>query len=70
MSSRSGNFSYDLVRLPPLPTPYKAKVTYTTAGRTYERVMVAAQTSGDCNSCHTQTGANMAPGRITIPYVP
>lgn len=23
--------------------------------------------SGDCNSCHTETGANGAPGRITIP---
>jgi len=29
--------------------------------------MTAPQTSGDCNGCHTQTGANGAPGRITLP---
>jgi len=43
--------------------PYRAKVTY--MGR--ERGMAAMQTSGDCNSCHTQTGANSAPGRILLP---
>jgi hypothetical protein len=32
-----------------------------------ERAMVAAQMSGDCNSCHTQDGANGAPGRIVAP---
>ncbi len=32
-----------------------------------ERVMVAAPTSGDCNTCHTATGANGAPGRIMLP---
>ncbi|HTR49258.1 MAG TPA: hypothetical protein VMJ10_01045 [Kofleriaceae bacterium] len=32
-----------------------------------ERDMGTAQTSGDCNSCHTQNGANMAPGRIVLP---
>ncbi len=31
------------------------------------RQMMAAQMSGDCNSCHTQAGANGAPGRIQIP---
>jgi hypothetical protein len=44
-------------------TPFKAKVTY--MGR--ERTMMTAQTSGDCNSCHTQTGTNSAPGRILLP---
>lgn len=43
--------------------PYRAKVTY--MGR--EQVMTDAQTSGDCNSCHTQAGANNAPGRILLP---
>lgn len=43
--------------------PFKAKVV---AG-TKERAMNAAQTSGDCNSCHTETGANNAPGRIAAP---
>jgi hypothetical protein len=32
-----------------------------------ERAMVTMQTSGDCNSCHTQNGANAAPGRIVLP---
>ncbi len=31
------------------------------------RSMVHAQTSGDCNACHTQAGANGAPGRIVTP---
>jgi hypothetical protein len=43
--------------------PYQAKVVY--MGR--EQVMPDPQTTGDCNSCHTQTGANGAPGRITLP---
>jgi hypothetical protein len=43
--------------------PFTAKVTY--QGRT--RAMTAAQTSGDCNGCHTQSGANGAPGRIVLP---
>ena len=32
-----------------------------------ERLMIAAQTSGDCNSCHTQAGASAAPGRLLTP---
>jgi hypothetical protein len=44
-------------------TPYRAKVTY--MGR--ERDMAATQTSGDCNSCHTQSGTMSAPGRIVLP---
>jgi mono/diheme cytochrome c family protein len=54
-----GNFSSNTA----IKTPYQAKVTY--QGR--ERLMQAMQTSGDCNSCHTQVGAKMAPGRITVP---
>jgi hypothetical protein len=54
-----GNFTYSGT----LALPYTAvvKVGSTT------RAMVAAQQSGDCNSCHTQAGANGAPGRITVP---
>ena len=55
----SGNFNSRTA----VKTPFKAKVTY--MGR--ERAMAASQTSGDCNSCHTQTGANSAPGRILLP---
>jgi hypothetical protein len=29
--------------------------------------MAAAQTVGDCNSCHTENGAQGAPGRIYLP---
>jgi hypothetical protein len=43
--------------------PYQAKVVY--KGR--ERVMVEAQMSGDCNTCHTEAGAEKAPGRIFLP---
>jgi hypothetical protein len=44
--------------------PYTAKVTF--QGK--ERAMKASQSNGDCNSCHTETGANGAPGRITLPF--
>jgi len=55
----SGNFSYQ----GSLATPYTAKVTDSNG----ERAMGAAQTSGDCNACHTQSGTNSAPGRIIVP---
>lgn len=47
-----------------LATPYTAKVVY--QGK--ERAMIASQTDGDCNACHSDTGAQAAPGRITLPY--
>lgn len=43
--------------------PYKAVIT----DGTKTRAMVGTVTSGDCNSCHTQAGANGAPGRILAP---
>ncbi len=43
--------------------PFTAKVTY--QGR--EIAMTTPQTNGDCNSCHTELGANGAPGRIHLP---
>jgi hypothetical protein len=46
-----------------LALPFHAKVVY--QGR--ERAMSAAQTSGDCNGCHTESGAMSAPGRIMLP---
>jgi hypothetical protein len=54
-----GNFDYT----GPLATPYHAKIV----GPNGESAMVAAQTSGDCNSCHTEEGASNAPGRIVAP---
>lgn len=55
----AGNFSYEGA----LALPFQAKVVY--MGR--ERVMSTPQTSGDCNGCHTQSGASGAPGRILLP---
>jgi hypothetical protein len=55
----AGNFSARAT----LTLPYNAKVVAN--GMT--RAMSAAQTSGDCNACHTQNGDNGAPGRITAP---
>jgi mono/diheme cytochrome c family protein len=56
----AGNFYLEAGNL---AYPYQAKVVY--QGR--ERVMVAAQKSGDCNDCHTQDGRQNAPGRIFLP---
>jgi hypothetical protein len=47
-----------------LPGPYKAKVVSSSG---VERVMSGTASTGDCNSCHTQSGSNSAPGRITLP---
>ncbi len=57
----SGNFF--MYSSPLLLKPYRARVEH--QGRV--RHMGAAQTSGDCNSCHTQAGSNGAPGRILAP---
>ena len=46
-----------------IPFPYHAKVAY--MGK--ERPMLQAQSNGDCNACHTDAGANSAPGRIALP---
>jgi mono/diheme cytochrome c family protein len=54
-----GNFSYSGA----IALPYQAKVIY--MGR--ERIMSTPQQSGDCNGCHTQSGAMSAPGRILLP---
>ena len=43
--------------------PFHAKVISSTG----ERDMMAAQSNGDCNYCHTPTGFNGAPGRIMAP---
>ena len=60
-----GNFFYRGA----LATPYTAQVMAGSA----VRVMAHAQTSGDCNGCHTATGTSNAsgtdpaPGRIMAP---
>ena len=55
----SGNFHSSQA----IAAPYSAKLVF--QGR--ERAMGSHQQSGDCNSCHTQAGANGAPGRLLLP---
>ena len=56
----AGNFFSEMA----VARPYHAKVVTAGGG---ERAMTAEQTSGDCNSCHTPSGATGAPGRILLP---
>ncbi len=58
-SNGAGNFSTRRA----IVAPYTVVVRY--QGR--ERVMGGPQESGDCNTCHTDTGASNAPGRILLP---
>lgn len=58
----TGNFSV-LATDAKIKMPIHAKVV----ANGQERAMEAAQTTGDCNSCHTEKGKNGAPGRITTP---
>jgi mono/diheme cytochrome c family protein len=57
----AGNFY--LQSAPGLALPYTAVVVQ--GGAT--RAMTEPQTSGDCNTCHTEAGAEGAPGRIVGP---
>jgi hypothetical protein len=54
-----GNFYYR----GSLATPYSAEVV---AGAAV-RVMTHTQVSGDCNGCHTETGASNSPGATSAP---
>lgn len=56
-----GNFNFK--SLDSIAKPFKARVEF--EGRV--RAMNGELTSGDCNKCHTQTGASDAPGRILLP---
>jgi hypothetical protein len=56
----AGNFKYEVA----VSAPYKVKVV-TKGGK--ENKMVMSPPHGDCNACHTQNGANAAPGRIVVP---
>ncbi len=65
----SGNFFLQNSRRTPVSFafPYTARVER--GGKVVEQ-MGGAQKSGDCNSCHTEKGANSAPGRIAAPLPP
>lgn len=54
-----GNFSSTTAVTPPLTALVRSSVA--------SRRMIGEVMTGDCNSCHTQMGDMMAPGRITIP---
>jgi mono/diheme cytochrome c family protein len=56
----AGNF---MLETSSIPTPYQARVEV----GTLQSAMGGGQTTGDCNACHTATGANGAPGRILSP---
>ena len=60
VSNEAGNFVLEHATI---ATPYSARLLY--EGR--ERVMQAQQTVLSCNSCHTEEGANGAPGRVLSP---
>ncbi len=57
----TGNFS---LRNATVAMPFKAKVIRADGK---ERAMGAAQSTGDCNSCHAEQPKNGAPGRILLP---
>lgn len=60
-TNAAGNFYIESQKA--LSTPYTARILQ--GGKS--RAMTAAQTVGDCNTCHTAEGANGAPGRILLP---
>jgi hypothetical protein len=60
LANRSGNFAGE-------PSKFKAPYTALVRFQGRERKMLVPQAIGDCNSCHTETGASAAPGRITLP---
>lgn len=61
-ANSAGNFTLS-ARSASIALPYTAKVV--SGGKT--RAMNTPQKDGDCNGCHTDTGANSAPGRVMAP---
>jgi cytochrome c553 len=61
-ANAAGNFYLSDIRNP-IKMPYTVKVT----SGTKTSVMKTPATSGDCNTCHTESGASKAPGRIYLP---
>jgi hypothetical protein len=59
-SNSAGNF-YRRGNQSDLARPYTATITY----QGVETSMTTPQTESSCGSCHTKTGANAAPGRIS-----
>lgn len=60
----AGNFyNFDYVGVGAIPAPFTVKVVSGSASRP----MLTPVTNGDCNSCHTEQGAESAPGRVMTP---
>lgn len=68
-TNTAGNFGCGATARAGLPacTGFKAPYSAELVSNGVVRHMAAKQTAGDCNSCHTETGANSAPGRIMAP---
>lgn len=60
---RSNGSFYKLAAGEPLAMPLRARVVR--GGRS--RTMNNMRATGDCNGCHTQAGAEGAPGRVVLP---
>jgi len=58
-TNAAGNFYFDIT----LVFPIRAEVIVNGESRK----MVGMVMTADCNSCHTQNGLQMAPGRIVLP---
>ncbi|NNB87048.1 hypothetical protein [Corallococcus exiguus] len=59
----AGNFMSTTLQ-PSFPMPYRARLVGPDGT---SRMMATPQSNGDCNSCHTEQGAQNAPGRIALP---
>jgi hypothetical protein len=62
-TNATGNFLIERGKGKVLVKPISARVLY----KGKERRMKQQVDTGDCNSCHTEAGANGAPGRIMLP---
>jgi hypothetical protein len=62
-ANQVGNFFYEQGMGQPPRAPFRVVLS----DGTKTRAMSGSVTSGDCNSCHTVSGANGAPGRILAP---
>ncbi|MFB1481898.1 hypothetical protein U8525_16355 [Corallococcus sp. RDP092CA] len=59
----AGNFTSTTLQ-PSFPMPYRARLV---GPEGTSRRMSTPQSNGDCNTCHTEQGAQHAPGRIQLP---
>ena len=63
-ANSAGNFFF-AAQAGRIRAPFTVVVNDTMNGTS--RAMKGKFTSGDCNSCHTESGANKAPGRVMAP---